>query len=88
MHTPGTAAATQRFEAPELHFSDLSAEVLAGVVAAATDLALVVDAQGVRDGCTVQASSCSPRAFCDGLVPALGNATRADDSVAMPELIT
>lgn len=47
MHTPGTAAATQRFEAPELHFSDLSAEVLAGVVAAATDLALVVDAQGV-----------------------------------------
>lgn len=47
MHTPGTAAATQLFEAPELHFSDLSADVLAGVVAAATDLALVVDRQGV-----------------------------------------
>lgn len=47
MHTPGTAAATQLFEAPELHFSDLSADELAGVVAAATDLALVVDRQGV-----------------------------------------
>jgi transcriptional regulator PpsR len=56
MHTPGTAAATQLFEAPELHFSDLSADVLAGVVAAATDLALVVDSQGVIRDVSLNAS--------------------------------
>ncbi|MCE4554415.1 transcriptional regulator PpsR [Pelomonas cellulosilytica] len=47
MQTPGTSVASQLFEAPERHFPELSADVLAGVVAAATDLALVVDAQGV-----------------------------------------
>ena len=56
MHTPGSAAATQLFEAPELHFSDLSADVLAGVVAAATDLALIVDAQGVIRDVSLNAS--------------------------------
>lgn len=56
MHTPGSAAATQLFEAPELHFSDLGADLLAGVVAAATDLALVVDGQGVIRDVSLNAS--------------------------------
>lgn len=59
MHTPGSAAATQLFEAPELHFSDLGADLLAGVVAAATDLALVVDGQGVIRDVSLNASHAS-----------------------------
>ncbi|TXI19817.1 MAG: transcriptional regulator PpsR [Roseateles sp.] len=47
MYTPGTAVANQLFQAPERHFQTPSAELLAGVVAAAADLALIVDGQGV-----------------------------------------
>jgi len=47
MHNLGTSAAVQLFEAPQLYFADLSADVLAAVVAAAADLALVLDSQGV-----------------------------------------
>lgn len=46
MHKLGTSA-SQRFEAPELYFADLSADVLAAVVSASADLALVLDSQGV-----------------------------------------
>lgn len=46
MHNVGTSA-DQRFEAPELYFADLNADVLAAAVAAAADLALVLDNQGV-----------------------------------------
>jgi len=47
MHTPGTSVTDQLFEAPQLYFADLNADVLAAVVAAAADLALVLDSQGV-----------------------------------------
>ncbi|RTL23714.1 MAG: transcriptional regulator PpsR [Burkholderiales bacterium] len=47
MHKLATSATDQRFEAPQLHFADLNADVLAAVVAAAADLALVLDSQGV-----------------------------------------
>ena len=47
MHNLGTSAADQLFEAPQLYFADLDADVLAAVVAAAADLALVLDSQGV-----------------------------------------
>ena len=46
MHNLGTSA-DQLFEAPELYFADLNADVLAAVVAASADLALVLDNQGV-----------------------------------------
>jgi transcriptional regulator PpsR len=46
MQNLGTSA-DQLFEAPELYFSDLNADVLAAVVSAAADLALVLDSQGV-----------------------------------------
>jgi transcriptional regulator PpsR len=47
MHNLGTSATDQLFEAPELYFADLNADVLAAAVAAAADLALVLDGQGV-----------------------------------------
>lgn len=47
MHNLGTSATDQLFEAPQLYFADLNADVLAAVVAAAADLALVLDSQGV-----------------------------------------
>lgn len=47
MHNLGTSATDQLFGAPQLYFSDLNADVLAAVVAAAADLALVLDSQGV-----------------------------------------
>lgn len=47
MQTHGTAAHHQRFEAPERHFAGMSADFLARIVAAASDVALVVDSQGV-----------------------------------------
>jgi transcriptional regulator PpsR len=47
MHNLGTSATDQLFEAPELYFADLNADVLAAVVSAAADLALVLDSQGV-----------------------------------------
>lgn len=37
----------QRFEIPRVYFSDLDADVMAAVIAAAADLALVLDSQGV-----------------------------------------
>jgi len=46
MHNLGTSA-DQLFEAPQLYFADLDADVMASVVAAAADLALVLDGQGV-----------------------------------------
>ncbi|MDC6170766.1 transcriptional regulator PpsR [Paucibacter sp. XJ19-41] len=46
MQNLGTSA-DQLFEAPELYFSDLNADVLAAAVSAAADLALVLDNQGV-----------------------------------------
>jgi transcriptional regulator PpsR len=47
MQNLGTSAADQLFEAPQLFFAELNADVVAAVVAAATDLALVLDSQGV-----------------------------------------
>lgn len=47
MHNLGTSATDQLFGAPQLYFADLNADVLAAVVAAAADLALVLDSQGV-----------------------------------------
>ncbi len=47
MQTHGTAATHQRFEAPERHFAGMNADFLARIVAAASDVALVVDSQGV-----------------------------------------
>jgi transcriptional regulator PpsR len=46
MHNLGTSA-DQQFEAPHLYLADLDADVMASVVAAACDLALVVDSHGV-----------------------------------------
>jgi len=46
MHNLGTSA-DQLFGSPELYFADLNADVLAAVVSAAADLALVLDSQGV-----------------------------------------
>lgn len=46
MHNLGTSA-DQRFEAPELYFTDLNADVLSSAISAAADLALVLDSQGV-----------------------------------------
>ncbi len=37
MHKLATSATDQRFEAPQLHFADLNANVLAAVVAAAAN---------------------------------------------------
>lgn len=46
MQNLGTST-DQLFESPQLYFADLDAEVMASVVAAAADLALVLDSQGV-----------------------------------------
>jgi transcriptional regulator PpsR len=47
MHQSGPSAAAQSFRAPELYFADLSFDVAAAVIAAAADVALVLDGQGV-----------------------------------------
>ncbi len=57
MQTHGTAAHPQRFEAPERHFAGLNADLLARIVAAASDVALVVDAQGVIRDVSLGASA-------------------------------
>ena len=46
MNNAGTST-DRRFEAPEKHFSDLDADIVSTVVAAASDLALVLDNRGV-----------------------------------------
>ncbi len=57
MQTHGTAASHQRFEAPERHFAGMSADFLARIVAAASDVALVVDSQGVIRDVSLGASA-------------------------------
>jgi transcriptional regulator PpsR len=47
MQDLGTSAADQHFEAAQLYLADLDTDVLAAAVAAAADLALVLDSQGV-----------------------------------------
>ncbi|WAC73213.1 transcriptional regulator PpsR [Roseateles sp. SL47] len=57
MQTQGNAAHPQRFEAPERHFAGLNADLLARIVAAASDVALVVDGQGVIRDVSLGASA-------------------------------
>ncbi|UXH78567.1 transcriptional regulator PpsR [Roseateles amylovorans] len=57
MQTHGNAAHPQRFEAPERHFAGLNADLLARIVAAASDVALVVDGQGVIRDVSLGASA-------------------------------